>query len=80
MKIPRDLNGTELTKALGRLGYEISRQKGSHMRITTLVHGEHHEVIPAHKPLKHGTLSAILKSIAHHHNTTVPELLNLLDL
>ena len=80
MKIPRDLDGVDLARALGRLGYAITRQKGSHMRITTLQHGEHHEVIPAHKPLKHGTLAAILKSIARHHNTTVPELLNLLDL
>ena len=80
MKIPRNLDGADLAKALARLGYAITRQKGSHMRITTQMNGEHHEVIPAHRPLKHGTLASILKSIALHHKTTVPELLNVLDL
>jgi hypothetical protein len=44
MRIPRDLNGVQLAKSLGRLGYEVTRQKGSHIRITSQVGGEHHEV------------------------------------
>lgn len=28
MKLPRDLSGPELVKALRRLGYEVTRQKG----------------------------------------------------
>ena len=47
MKLPRDLKGTDLARALQVLGYEITRQKGSHMRITTTLNGTHHEVIPA---------------------------------
>jgi len=55
MKMPRDLTGAELVKGLKPLGYVVTRQKGSHMRITTLKDGEHHEVVPHHDPLKVGT-------------------------
>ena len=50
------------------------------MRITTQVRGEHHEVIPLHRPIRAKTLSAILKSVAGHHEITVEELLRVLDL
>ena len=33
MKIPRDVNGLQLVKALRILGYAVDRQKGSHIRI-----------------------------------------------
>lgn len=80
MKLPRNLNGADLQKALRRLGYEATRQRGSHVRITTRINGEHHEVIPQHNPVKTKTLSSILKSIASHHGMSVEELLNELDL
>ena len=80
MKLPRDINGIDLARALRVLGYEVTRQKGSHIRITTTESGEHHEVIPAHKPIKPGTLSAILRSVAAHHKLSTRELLNLLKL
>ena len=80
MKLPRDLSGPELVKALRALGYEVDRQKGSHVRVTTQRNGEHHEVIPNHHPIKTGTLSGILKSIAAHHSLTQEELLRLLNL
>ena len=56
------------------------RRRGSHVRITTQVHGEHHEVIPLHSPIKARTLSGVLKSIARHHGMTVEDLLHALDL
>jgi predicted RNA binding protein YcfA (HicA-like mRNA interferase family) len=34
MKLPRDLTGTELVKALRPLGYRVTRQTGSHIRLT----------------------------------------------
>lgn len=80
MKLPRDVSGAALVKALRALEYCISRQRGSHIRITTQKGGEHHEVIPNHDPLKPGTLSGILKNIAAHHSLTVEKLLQLLDL
>jgi predicted RNA binding protein YcfA (HicA-like mRNA interferase family) len=80
MKLPRDVSGLELVKALRVLGYELTRQKGSHMRVTTQQGGEHHEVIPAHSPIKTGTLSSIVKSVAAHHGLDVETLLRQLDL
>lgn len=67
MKLPRDLTGLELAKALKALGYEITRQTGSHIRLTTQTPSQHHVTIPAHSPLKIGTLSAILADIAAHY-------------
>ena len=80
MKIPRDINGRELARALRKFGYEITRQTGSHIRVTTQRDGEHHEAIPDHQPVKIGTLSSILRSISTHHRMTIAELLDLLDL
>ncbi|MCX5727868.1 MAG: type II toxin-antitoxin system HicA family toxin [Nitrospirae bacterium] len=43
-----------------QLGYSVTRQTGSHLRLMTSEHGEHHLTIPLHSPLRIGTLSAIL--------------------
>ncbi len=80
MKLPRDVDGLRLAHALKVLGYETTRQKGSHIRVTTQRDGENHEVIPAHSPIKAGTLSGIHKRIAVHHGVSVEELLRLLAL
>ena len=66
MKIPRDIGGKELAKSLKKYGYKISRQTGSHIRLTTPLKGEHHITIPGHKPLRVGTLNNILTDIAKH--------------
>jgi predicted RNA binding protein YcfA (HicA-like mRNA interferase family) len=34
MKLPRDLAGKDLAKALRKVGYEVTRQSGSHLRLT----------------------------------------------
>ena len=34
MRLPRDLSGRALAAALGRVGYEGTRQTGSHIRLT----------------------------------------------
>jgi predicted RNA binding protein YcfA (HicA-like mRNA interferase family) len=80
MKLPRDVAGRHLVKALRELGYEETRRKGSHIRVTTQRNGEHHEVVPDHNPIKCGTLSSILKSVSRHHGLTMEELLRLLSL
>ena len=65
MKLPRDTGGAELAALLVRYGYQITRQTGSHMRLTSSLKGKiNHVTIPQHKPLKIGTLSAILNEIA----------------
>jgi predicted RNA binding protein YcfA (HicA-like mRNA interferase family) len=80
MKLPRDVSGPELIKALRVLGYAVDRQRGSHIRVTTQQDGEHHEAVPNHNPIKIGTLSSILKSVAAHHKLTVEELVRKLGL
>lgn len=76
MKIPRDLTGSELVKLLRNYGYEVSRQAGSHIRLTTQKKGEHHITIPNHSPLKIGTLSAILSEVAEHLSVSKDVLMN----
>jgi predicted RNA binding protein YcfA (HicA-like mRNA interferase family) len=78
LKLPRDLAGTELVKALDRLEYKVSHQTGSHIRLTTQLNGEHHVTVPAHDPIKIGTLNAIIRDIASHHNFEKNELIVLL--
>ena len=64
MKLPRDLSGMDLARALGRVGYVVTRQTGSHVRLTLATEPQHHITIPAHQPLKAGTLAAILGAVA----------------
>ena len=75
MRVPRDLSGADLVKRLGRFGYSVSRQTGSHMRLTSTIRGEHHITLPSHDPLRLGTLAAILASVAVHHGITRDELI-----
>lgn len=67
MRVPRDLSGSDLVKRLARLGYAVSRQTGSHLRLTTSTGGEHHVTVPRHDPLRIGTLAAVLDAVAAHH-------------
>lgn len=62
----------------GKLGYVISRQKGSHIRITTQVQGTHHVTVPDHRPIKIGTLAAILRDVGQHHGMDREALLKVL--
>ena len=65
MKLTRDVGGEELANLLGKYGYEVTRQTGSHLRLTsTLKNTEHHLTIPRHKPLRVGTLSGIVNEVA----------------
>ncbi len=62
MRVPRDLSGGDLVKRLERMGCSVTRQTGSHLRLTRTVRGEH-ITIPNHDPFRLGTLA----SIAAHH-------------
>jgi predicted RNA binding protein YcfA (HicA-like mRNA interferase family) len=75
MKLPRDLHGDEVVRGFRRVSYEITRQKGDHVYMTTDVGGEHHVCVPLHKPLKAGTLAAILGAVATHLQVSRDELL-----
>ena len=65
MKLPRDVGAGELIKALSRIGYRVVRQSGSHIRLQCA--GPPHGVtVPNHRPLRIGTLAAILAEVAAH--------------
>jgi len=66
MRIPRDIDGDKLATLLSRFDYEITRQAGSHIRLTTFRNGEHHLTVPRHRPLKVGTLNAVVNDVAGH--------------
>jgi predicted RNA binding protein YcfA (HicA-like mRNA interferase family) len=52
----------------------VTRQTGSHLRLTTAEGGQHHVTIPAHDPLKVGTLAAVLSDVAAHFEISRDEL------
>jgi predicted RNA binding protein YcfA (HicA-like mRNA interferase family) len=59
------LSGDALASRLKRYGYEVSRQTGSHLRLTSAFKGSsRHVTVPRHDALKVGTLSAILSDVA----------------
>ncbi len=80
MRLSRNISAAELIKALKILGYEITRQTGSHIRLTTGENGTHHITIPNHDPLRIGTFAAILDNVAEHFKINRQELLSKLKL
>jgi hypothetical protein len=74
-KLPRNLSGSDLIRALEKLGYAATRQSGSHVRLTCRRPDEHHITIPLHDPLRIGTLAAILADVAQAHALTRDALL-----
>ena len=76
MKTPRDLSGDELVKKLCRdWGYRIVHQEGSHVVLETYYPTHQRIVVPAHKSLRIGTLSAILRVVARHKGVGRAEIL-----
>lgn len=53
------VSGRQLIRGLGRLGYEVSRMRGSHARL--VCSGRPSVTVPLHNELDRGTLSAILR-------------------
>lgn len=74
MNLPRDIDASKLIKALRKLGYETTRQSGSHIRLTTQQNGQQNLTIPNHDPLRIGTLNAILTEVAQHFGVSKQEL------
>jgi predicted RNA binding protein YcfA (HicA-like mRNA interferase family) len=78
MKLPRDVSGARLVKALAALGYRTTRQTVSHIRLTCEAPMQHHITIPNHDQLRVGTLAAILGDVAAHHGMERDTLVELL--
>jgi predicted RNA binding protein YcfA (HicA-like mRNA interferase family) len=77
MKLPRDIDANQLAQALKQLGYQTTRQTGSHIRLTTQENGEHNITVPNHSPIKIGTLNAILRDVGEHFAMNRDQLLQL---
>lgn len=76
MRLPRDISGEELVSKLRKLGYEITRQRGSHIRLTANVkNAQHHLTIPNHNPIKIGTLNNIVNELSKIHKISKDELI-----
>jgi predicted RNA binding protein YcfA (HicA-like mRNA interferase family) len=80
VKLPRDLTGQQLSKALATLGYTIDRQTGSHLRMTMQENGDHHITISNHSSIKIGILNAMLRDVVGHIEIDRDELINLLKI
>jgi len=75
-RIPKNLSGKELSRLLKPFGYTITRQTGSHIRLTSYQqHQEHHITIPNHDPIRIGTLNKILHDIAAYFKTSKEKLI-----
>ena len=66
MRLPRDVSGDEMARLLRRhYGYQIIRQRGSHMRLATTIRGTEHRIsVPRHSQLRVGTLRTIISLVA----------------
>ncbi len=65
----------KLPRGLRRIGYAFDRQAGSHMIAKCASPRPHSVTVPNHKPLKIGTLSAILHEIGLQRDLSVEALL-----
>lgn len=71
MKLPRGVPAERLVAALKKLGYEVIRQKGSHVRLRHPGPPAHLITVPWHSPLKTGILHAILSEVARMRSVSV---------
>ena len=76
MKVPRSLQGRELADYLCRKwGYHEAHQTGSHILLDTDTPTKHRISVPAHKPVRVGTLNNILRAVAQHKGVTREDIL-----
>lgn len=67
--MPPTYSGSQIVKALTRLGFEHVRTKGSHAKLRK---GSQTAIVPLHKAVAHGTL----RSICRQANITREELVD----
>ena len=78
MKLPRGVSADRLIRALEQVGYEVVRQKRSHVRLRRQGPPAHTITVPLHNLLKTGTLHGILAEVATVLSITVEALARLL--
>ena len=73
------VSGKDLIRVLTKLGYEIVRQRGSHVRLRRITPaGEHNITVPFHDELAKGTLNDIISRISLWNSISKEELLKML--
>ena len=75
MKIPRNVNAGRLIAKLHKVGFEKTRQRGSHIILASSTPPNSKLIIPNYNPIAVGTLQAILSKVAKHGGISVDELL-----
>ena len=73
------VSGEQVIKLLRKLGYEIIRQKGSHVRLRKITEaGEHNITVPKHPEVAKGTLNDILSKVSIWNNISKEKLIEML--
>ncbi len=78
MKLPRNVSGAALVSAFERVGYSLIRQRGSHMRMHHPGPPRHLITVPGHRPMRVGTLHALITEVAQMRGLSVDEIIALL--
>jgi predicted RNA binding protein YcfA (HicA-like mRNA interferase family) len=55
------VSGADAIRAFGRIGYEVDRQRGSHVILRNAAPPFRRLVVPNHKALAKGTLRALIR-------------------
>jgi predicted RNA binding protein YcfA (HicA-like mRNA interferase family) len=77
VKIPRDLPGREIVKALCRhWDYRQVHQEGSHIILQTDIPTHQRIPIPDHGAVRIGTLNSIIRMVAAHKHVTKQQVLD----
>ncbi|MEO0052984.1 MAG: type II toxin-antitoxin system HicA family toxin [candidate division WOR-3 bacterium] len=74
-KLPQ-ISGEAIVALLRRLGYQILRQRGSHVQLSRMTPaGEHRITVPLHKTIAKGTLNDILSRVSRWNDISNEDLL-----
>ena len=73
------VSGRAIIAMMQRVGYQVIRQRGSHVRLKRQTEdGVHVETIPNHKVLAKGTLRTILKHVSRATGKPIEVLIDML--
>lgn len=73
------VSGGDLIRLLKKLGYQVLRQRGSHVRLVkTTRMGNHKITVPMHREIAKGTLNDILSRVSLWNNLSREELVDML--
>jgi predicted RNA binding protein YcfA (HicA-like mRNA interferase family) len=61
-ELPR-ISGRDVVKALKNIGYEVDRQRGSHVVLRHTVKPHRRVTVPDHREVAKGTLRAIIREV-----------------